>query len=244
MPIFNRETNDGPVEIYYEIYGNGFPILLIAPGGMRSSIGFWENSPIDPINQWQNDYQIIAMDQRNAGRSSGPVTGEHGWSTYTEDQLALLDHLQVQRFIVAGMCIGGPYSLGLAQAAPDRVAAALVFQTIGLHENRQAFYAMFDSWAQDLAQQSHADVDSKAWQTFRGNLFDGEFLFNVDTSFVAQCSTPMLVLCGDDLYHPRPSSLQLAELAPQAELIEHWKEAPHLLPAQQRIVQFIGQHAT
>ena len=42
--------------------------------------------------------------------------------------------------------------MGLIQAAPQRIASAVIFQTIGLDNNRQAFYEMFDNWAQDLTE--------------------------------------------------------------------------------------------
>ena len=95
-------TADG-AHIHYEVHGEGFPVLLIAPGGMRSAISFWENTPWNPITDLQDDFQVIAMDQRNAGQSTGPVSASHGWHTYAADQLALLDHLGVDRFHVAGM---------------------------------------------------------------------------------------------------------------------------------------------
>jgi hypothetical protein len=47
MPTF--ESDD--VSIYYEEQGSGFPILLIAPGGMRSTISAWTNSPWNPVEQ-------------------------------------------------------------------------------------------------------------------------------------------------------------------------------------------------
>ena len=89
MPIFKRDD----VSIYYEEYGSGFPLLLFAPGGMRSAIEFWHKSPFDPTSVLANDFRVIAMDQRNAGQSQAPVTAADGWDTYTADHLALLDHL-------------------------------------------------------------------------------------------------------------------------------------------------------
>src|SRR5262245_44409868 len=64
MPIFKRDD----VELYYEEHGAGFPILLIAPGGMRSAVAFWERTPCNPIKQLAPHYRVIAMDQRNAGQ--------------------------------------------------------------------------------------------------------------------------------------------------------------------------------
>jgi pimeloyl-ACP methyl ester carboxylesterase len=237
VPVFEN----GAVELYYEERGEGFPVLLIAPGGMRSAVPFWEGTPWNPVADLADRYRVIAMDQRNAGRSKGPVTADDGWHTYTRDQLALLDHLGVESFHVAGMCIGGPYCFGLVAAAPDRVASAVLFQTIGLVDNRQAFYDMFDSWAAELKPQ-RPEVPPEAWERFKHNMYDGDFLFNVDRDFVAGCRTPLLVLCGNDLYHPRQTSLDIAALAPRAEFIEHWKEGDAQTAARARVRAFLEAH--
>ena len=63
------------------------------------------------------------MDQRNAGESTAPVTAGDGWHTYTEDHLALLDHLEIERAHLMGGCIGGPYCFGVIERAPGRVAS-------------------------------------------------------------------------------------------------------------------------
>lgn len=237
MPLLT--TTDAT--IHYEVYGEGFPLLLIAPGGMRSAIDYWDNMPHNPIAQLADTFQVIAMDQRNAGQSTGSVSATDGWHTYTHDQLALLDHLGVERFSVAGMCIGGSYIMGLIAAAPDRVAAAVLYQTIGLDDNRQAFFDMFDSWADELKPQ-FADVEAADWEQFKQNMYGGEFLFTVDRDFVAACTTPMLVLCGKDLYHPESTSRELASLAPNATFIEYWKEPEHQQAAAVAVRQFLLAH--
>ena len=88
--------------------------------------------------------------------------------------------------------------MGLIQAAPQRVASAVLFQTIGLSDNRQAFFDMFDGWAAEL-KPGRPDVSNEAWESFKTNMYSGDFLFNVSKEFVAQCQTPLLVLLGDDL---------------------------------------------
>jgi len=237
MAIFER---DG-VRLYYEEHGSGFPVLLIAPGGMRSAVSFWQNTPWNPIEHLSGDYRVIAMDQRNAGRSTGPISGADSWHTYTGDQLALMDHLGIERFHAAGMCIGGPYVMGLIQAAPERVASGVLFQTIGLEDNRQAFFDMFDNWANEL-KGSRPEVAESDWTGFRNAMYGGDFLFNVDRQFVAACATPLLVLCGRDLYHPESTSREIAELAPNAVLIEHWKEGPERDAARAAVAEFLGAH--
>ena len=234
MPTFKHAD----VELYYEEHGEGFPVLLIAPGGMRSAVTFWQRTPWNPVTELSDGFRVIAMDQRNAGRSRGPISARDGWHVYTDDQLALMDHLGVEQFHVAGMCIGGPYCMGLIEAAPERIASAVLFQPIGFKDNRQAFYDMFDSWAEELRPE-RPEVPEDAWEAFKHNMYDGDFLFNVDRSFVERCRTPLLVLCGADLYHPTETSREIAELAPNARLIERWKEGDDQTAARAAVREFL-----
>ena len=216
-------------------------MLLIAPGGMRSAIPYWERTPWNPIEHLSGSYRVIAMDQRNAGESKAPISGDDGWHTYTADQIALVDHLGIDRFHVGGMCIGGPYCMGLIQAAPTRVVSAVLFQPIGLDDNREAFYQMFDGWADELRRTSHPAIPDEDWSRFRSNMYDGDFLFNVDRDFVRTCQTPLLVLAGNDLYHPASTSREVAALAPNAELIESWKEGQAAEAAKDRVAAFLAR---
>ena len=240
MPHFDR----GDVHIYYEQSGprDGFPVLLIAPGGMKSAIPFWANAPWNPMDELANRFRVIAMDQRNAGRSSAPVTAADSWSSYTADQLGLMDHLGIRRFLVAGMCIGGAYSLGLIEAAAERVAAAVLFQPIGLKDNRQAFYDMYDGWAAQLKPE-RPQADEAAWRGFRENMYGGDFTFNVSRDFVRTVAAPMLVLQGNDIYHPKAISRELAELVPNARLIEEWKQGEVVNAARRQVVTFLQENA-
>jgi pimeloyl-ACP methyl ester carboxylesterase len=237
MPTFQR----GAIELYYELHGSGYPVLLIAPGGMRSSIALWERAPWNPVEQLAQRYRVIVMDQRNAGLSRAPITADDGWEDYLDDQLALLDHLGVERFHAGGMCIGGSFVMGLVRRAPERVTAAVLFQTIGLSGNRQAFYDMYDGWANDL-RPSRPEVPPEAWAALRHAMYDSDFLFTVDRGFVARCPVPLLVLCGNDLYHPLDVSLEIARSAPRAELIERWKEPEAQPAARAALERFLAEH--
>jgi pimeloyl-ACP methyl ester carboxylesterase len=228
--------------LYYEEYGHGFPLLLFAPGGMRSAISFWVRSPWNPIEALADQFRVIAMDQRNAGRSTAPIHSANGWHSYAADHVALLDHLGIERTHVLGGCIGGPYCFGLMQAAPQRVTAAVLQQPIGYDgENRQAFYEMFDSWANELKPQ-RPDVDPDAWNALRDRMYGGDFVFNVSRDFVRACATPMLVLLGNDRYHPSVTSREIVELAPNAELIERWKEPEVIEQTVARVRSFLTLH--
>jgi pimeloyl-ACP methyl ester carboxylesterase len=219
----------GPVTIHYDIEGDGFPVLLIAPGGMRSANELWNTMPWNP-RSLADTYRVIGMDQRNAGRSSAPVSADDGWATYAADQLALLDHLGVDRCHVVGMCIGGPYIAGLLRAAPERFASAVMLQPVGIEpdgSNRGAFREMFDAWV-ELQADTHGDVDEATWASFRGNMWDGDFLLTATEDDVAAFTTPLLVAMGNDQYHPASTSRRIADLAPDVTFVEEWKQGDAL----------------
>ena len=238
MPNFVR----GDSSIHYEIYGTGHPVLLLAPGGMRSSIPFWDLAPYHPVRELSGQFQVIAMDQRNAGQSRAPVRAGDGWQSYTSDHVALLDHLGIDTCHVLGGCIGGAFGLALVAAAPARITAAVLQQPIGLAgDNRAAFQKMFDAWAGELVQ-GRPDVTLEALSGLRSNLYDGDFVFSVSRDEVKNAGAPLLVLRGNDLYHPAETSDEIARITPRAEIIPSWKEGSDLVRAVSRVKSFLLSH--
>jgi pimeloyl-ACP methyl ester carboxylesterase len=135
----------GPVRIRYEETGSGFPLLLIAGGGLNSTIANFSgpSSPFNPIEEFKGEFRCIASDLRNAngGQSSGPLEVDRPWDAYTDDHLGVMDHLGIQKFMVLGFCIGGPFIWNLLRRAPDRVVAAVLAQPSGSRpEMRDLFY--------------------------------------------------------------------------------------------------------
>src|ERR1700751_1576192 len=132
----------GPVRIHYEEAGSGFPLLLIAGGGLNSTIAGLTN-PFDAIGEFKGEYRCIAADLRNAngGQSSGPLEIDRPWDSHTDDQLGVMDHLGIDKFVVMGFCIGGPFIWNLLKRVPDRVVAAVLAQPSGSRpEMRDLFY--------------------------------------------------------------------------------------------------------
>ncbi len=141
-----------------------------------------------------------------------------------------------------GGCIGGSYSLGMIKAAPDRVSAAVLQNPIGLSpHNRELFFAMFDGWAQALKAE-RPKLDDAALRQFRDRMYGTDFVFNVSREFVRSCKTPMLILCGNDDYHPKETSKEIAALAPNAELIENWKASDVIGATVKRVREFLISH--
>ncbi|HYQ30944.1 MAG TPA: alpha/beta hydrolase [Polyangiaceae bacterium] len=233
----------GETTIEYEVHGTGYPLLLFAPGGMRSARSFWARAPFNPITEFSAQYRVIAMDQRNAGASRAPITATDGWHSYADDQLALLDELQVERCHLLGMCIGGAFALSLSTRAPDRISAAVLEQPIGYSgTNRETFYELFDAWVAEQ-KQNRSDIDDQAVSSFRTRMYGGDFVFSVGREAVTACPVPLLVLRGNDVYHPAPISEEIVRLAPHAELVHDWKTGDDLPAAVVRVRQFLNEHS-
>ena len=130
MPIFEK----GDVRIHYEEAGSGTPLLILPGGGLNATLGFLTGSaPFNPLREFADEYRCIALDLRNAngGGSSGPVEPDRPWDSHTDDQLALMDHLGIDKFLVIGFCIGGPFIWNLLKRAPERVIAGVLAQPSG-----------------------------------------------------------------------------------------------------------------
>src|SRR6059036_1536782 len=143
----------GRVRIHYEEAGSGFPLLLIAGGGLNSTIAGLRN-PFNVIDEFKGEYRCVAADLRNAngGQSSGPLEIDRPWDSHTDDHLGLMDHLRIDKFMVMGFCIGGPFIWNLLKRAPNRVVAAVLAQPSGSRpEARDLFYETnIKGWGPEL----------------------------------------------------------------------------------------------
>ena len=80
-----------------------------------------------------------------------PLEIDRPWDAYSEDQIGLMDHLGIDKFLVMGFCIGGPMIHNLLRLAPDRVVAAALMQPSGFnpdapnifYENNTSRWATF-----------------------------------------------------------------------------------------------------
>ena len=245
MPFFEH----GNVRIRYEEGGarSGYPLLLLAPGGLNSGLVNWSKlAAFNPMDVFKDDFRMIAMDQRNAnnGESTGPVETEHPWDVFLGDQLGLMDHLGIREFFALGFCIGCSYALGLAEKAPDRLTAAVLCQPIGHRpEDPDVLYESGLTWGKELTQQ-RPDVDMPTVQKLLHNMYRSraDFVYSVSRDFVRSCTTPLLVLPGNDRPHPHDVGVAVADLAPNAQRMDPWK-APELIPQTvERIRQFLKEH--
>mgnify|MGYP003345077353 CR=1 FL=1 len=200
MPMLKRP--DG--EIYYEVRGQGYPVLCLAPGWLNSAIGMWPFRASQPYAwaDWPKalaeQYQVIVMDQRNAngGQSKTAIKANHGWHTYEADHLALIDHLDLKRFHVVGVCIGSSFALRLCRQARSRISSMLLPQPIGLDPAApRNFMDRYAKWSEAKLKE-RPDLDAKKLAAFGSNMFDGDFVFSATRSELVTNPIPSMVMPG------------------------------------------------
>jgi pimeloyl-ACP methyl ester carboxylesterase len=248
----------GDVRIHYEEAGTGFPLLLIAGGGLNSTIANLGTTnaanpaiaaPFDAFAEFKGEYRCIAADLRNAngGQSSGPLEIDRPWDAHTDDHLGLMDHLGIGQFMVLGFCIGGPFIWNLLRRAPRRVVAAVLAQPSGFRpEIPDHFYNNnMTGWGPALCARrpdiTMATVDAFLTKMYRTN---ADFVFTATRDFVRDCQTPVLILPDDVPSHPYAVAMESALLAPNAQVsLYPWKQPKERVPlAVRHIRSFLREH--
>jgi len=244
-----RFYEKGPVRIRYEEAGSGFPLLLIAGGGLNSVMAGLPRSPFDPIAEFKGEYRCIYADLRNAnaGQSSGPLEIDRPWDSFADDHLGLMDHLGIDKFMVLGFCIGGPFIWNLLKRAPNRVVAAVPAQPVGFRPEMPT--VLYDGgmtgWGPEFVKR-RPEITMAMVEKFLTKMFrtDADFVFTVTRDFVRSCQTPVLVLPDDVPAHSLAVAMECAMLAPKAEVsMFPWKEPKERIPlAVRQIRSFLRAH--
>ena len=239
----------GSVRIRYQEAGAGFPLLLIAGGGLNSRMAGLVTSPFNPIEELKGEYRCIFADLRNAngGESSGPLEIDRPWDAYTDDHLGLMDHLGIDRFMVLGFCIGGPFIWNLLKRAPDRVVAAVPAQPVGFRPEMPTllYDGSMTGWGPELVKR-RPDITMETVEKFLTKMYrtNPDFVFTVTRDFVRNCQTPVLIMPDDIPPHPYAVAMESAMLAPKAEVsMFPWKEPKERIPlAVRQIRSFLRAH--
>ncbi len=239
----------GPVRIHYEEAGFGFPLLLIAGGALNSTMSRLITSPFNPIEEFRGEYRCIYADLRNAngGNSSGPLEVDRPWDSHTDDHLGLMDHLGIDKFMVLGFCIAGPFIWNLLKRAPDRVVAAVLAQPVGFRPERPtgSYDNGMTGWGPELVKR-RPEITMEMVDTFLTKMFrtNADFVFTVTRDFVRNCQTPVLILPDDTPAHPYAVAMECAMLAPKAEVsMFPWKEPEERIPiAVRQVRSFLRAH--
>jgi pimeloyl-ACP methyl ester carboxylesterase len=244
------------VTIYYELSGQGEPVLFFNGSGATLS------SSALLIGALAKDNEVLAHDQRGLGKTSIPE-GPYTMADYASDGARLLDHVGWIRCSVVGISFGGMVAQEFAVTWPDRVNKLVLMCTSAggdagssypLHElaslapdaRQQKMALLTDTrftpeWLRDhpddaqmLSMRAEQAALPKDKDVLRGERLQLQARIGHDVADrLHRISAPTLVTAGRyDGIAPVSNSEAIAARIPQAELKVY--EGGHLFTAQDR----------
>lgn len=222
-------TNKG-VRIYYEVSGEGFPLILIHANPFDHNLWIYQ------ISHFSTCFKVIALDLRGYGRSDKP-TAELSLKDMADDVLCVCRHEGVQEAILLGASVGSAIALLLAIDHPEMVKAVILVGGSSKGGGRiQDRIRGYTETGVDKYRRQHMEAlvgpqfkDSKIGRhllkTFEKTnpWLSGESIAQIFrarakadmTAHLARLKLPALVINGE-LDHSLPAGRQTAEMIPGA----------------------------
>ena len=120
-------------ELYYEVHGEGQPLILVMGLGYDSTL--WTLAQVPALSQ---KFQVVIFDNRDAGRSS-QATSAYTIADMADDTAALMDALDIKKAHVCGLSMGGLIAMEFALRHPGRLDRMILTGTPGA-PSRAAFH--------------------------------------------------------------------------------------------------------
>ncbi|MCJ7515870.1 MAG: alpha/beta hydrolase [Dehalococcoidia bacterium] len=258
------------INIYYEIHGEGEPLLMIQ--GYAQYSGHW-TTLIPPFSK---EYRVIIFDNRGTGRSDKPEP-PYTMKMMAADVKGLLDAIGIDKANIFGVSMGGMIAQEFALSYPDKVINLVLGCTNcggkqSVAPTPEALAFLFSPelgklpvaerarittgwlWSKEFiakhpeAVDAYVDITVKYPTPSQGYAGDGQAIAGHDTyDRLPQIKAPTLVIAGDaDRIIPPGNSKILASRIPGAELVMV-KNAGHGFTqspeAPKAILDFLKRHS-
>ena len=135
-----RKINN--INIYYEITGEGEPLLLIH--GLGSSIRDWEKQ----VPVFSEKYQVITIDIRGHGKTDKPKES-YTIPLFGEDIAELMKLLDINQVNILGISLGGSIAFQFAVDYPEMVKSLVIVNT-GVEFKLDSFKARYNFFMRKL----------------------------------------------------------------------------------------------
>jgi len=113
----------GGVNLYYEVHGDGFPLLMIQ--GLSENVYWWDNPMIEELAK---HFKTIIFDNRGVGRSDNLV-GDISIEMMALDVIGLMDALNINQAHILGHSLGGMIAQEIALKFPQRIKKLVLCST-------------------------------------------------------------------------------------------------------------------
>lgn len=205
--------------LHTNVKGEGDPLVLIHSGGMTGSTEYEEQS--DYFSR--KDFKVIRPDLRGHGKSVGKM--DNYFSRCVEDIKETMEYLNVDKFNIAGVSIGGIVSLLFAQTYPDKVKS-LSFSGVYpckpdnwdemLKEEDEHYEQLFnDEETVSMLDEMHEDTD---WKTLLRSFNKDNFYPFDKTANVTNLKAPTLCMMGENQELEVSATVRYKQLNPNINI--------------------------
>lgn len=185
-------------KIYYEIHGNGPPLLLLH--GFTVSSKVWD----DLVEDLSKNYKLIIPDLRGHGNSTNP-SQIYTNKTSAKDMFGLMDHLNIDRFNAMGQSNGAIVLTYMATMDTSRISslilagAASFFPEQTVAPLKELYYETMDSTWKSIMQSYHprGEEQIKMLLSNLRSLANDPMAINFTPPLLATISSPTLIIHGD-----------------------------------------------
>jgi len=222
-PKAGNHASINGINMYYETYGSGDPLLVIHGNGLSSADVHFQTA------YFSRDYTVIAVDSRGHGKT-GSGEGKLTYIQMMEDYNSLLEHLNISQASIIGWSDGGILALLLAIHHPDKVNK-LAIMGANLRPDQTAIYPWVDELLQPLSktvdEMIAAGDTSDDWQHHRQLLDLLMTQPDIPVESLQKIKAPVLVMAGDKDIIRGEHTLEIFENLPNAHLAilpgqTHW----------------------
>ena len=197
-------ANVNGVKIYYEIHGEGEPLVLLH--GFTMSHTMWEGW----IEDFSKSYKLIIADLRGHGNSTNP-SNKFTHEESAKDIYGLLDLLNIDKFNAMGFSSGGMTLTHMATMDTSRIQAmVLVGSTSFFPEScreiqRSVSYENADEGMINYLEKQHprGEKQIRSLLTQFSNMADSYEDMNFTSPYLSTIKSPTLIIHGDrDKFFP------------------------------------------
>lgn len=189
------------IKMYYEVYGEGEPIILLHGAFYTIEMNWGELIP-----ELSKTRKVIAIEFQGHGHS--PFSDRKlNIATLARDVEGVLDYLKIDSADVAGYSMGGSIAYQFAVQSPGRLKKLVIisstYKTSGwLPEVNGAFEDFKPEFFDNTPLKTGYDAaapDKTKWTKFLKQMFDfAREPFNCGDSNIAAIAVPVLIICGDN----------------------------------------------
>lgn len=216
----NRDVADlGDARIYYEVYGDGLPLLLLH-GNNQSGKAFEKQ-----VGEFSGHFKVIVADTRGHGNSTDESTGPLTYQLFADDMIKLLDHLNLKNVHVLGWSDGGITGLIMAMKYPAYVNKLAI---MGANLSPDGLKDIVFRDVGELIGELEVSPDPSAGA--RKRIY--ELVLNephIDPEELQQIEAPVLVMAGQNDIVWETHTAQIAQNIPNAQLTI-FSNAGHFAP--------------